>query len=307
MSNLSMMKKCFFVIGFFIISSVQAQNDKAFLWQVTTEKGLPEASTVYLFGSIHFANKSFYPLRDEVVEAFRQADTLVVEVDISKVDHQAYNKRLFQQGVYKDGTTIKDNISNATWLQLRKRLHYLNVSYDSIKNYKPGVLVLTLSAMQAIKMGFNPALGIDAYFLAKVVGQKSTDDGKYKEIIELESLEQQLQLFLNIPNAEPLLKESLRSLEETEQLMADMVRFWKSGDEPQMNKLLFDDALREYPAFSAIYDVLFYERNRQMTVKIESMLQAKGLYFVVVGAGHLIGERGIVHALREKGYQIKRM
>ena len=115
---------------------------------------------------------------------------------------------------------------------------------------------------------------------------------------------------MNMPDGELLLKESLRSLDEAELLMADIVRFWKQGDDAQMNKLLFEDALKEYPAFSEIYDRLIYRRNRQMTEKIESLLQNKqphNVYFVVVGSGHLIGARGIVQTLQEKGYQIKRL
>ena len=152
-------------------------------------------------------------------------------------------------------------------------------------------------------MGFDPQLGIDAYFLGM-----SVESGA--KIIELESLEQQLNLFLDIANGELLLKESLYSLDEAELLMADIVRFWKQGDEIQMNKLLFEDALKQYPAFSAIYDRLFYVRNQQMTEKIDALLQAKqqnNVYFVVVGSGHLIGDQGIVNALKQKGYVVKRL
>jgi uncharacterized protein YbaP (TraB family) len=115
-----------------------------------------------------------------------------------------------------------------------------------------------------------------------------------------------------------LLKESLYSLDEAELLMADMVRYWKKGDEVSMNKLLFEDALTEYPAFSDIYDDLFYQRNQQMVKKIDAMLsgrleyssqarsQQQKSYFVVVGSGHMIGEKGIVNALKEKGYVVER-
>jgi len=103
-----------------------------------------------------------------------------------------------------------------------------------------------------------------------------------------------------------LLKESLYSLDEAELLMAEMVRYWKSGDENKMNKLLFEDALNDYPAFSEIYDKLFYNRNASMTRKIEAMLNQPGNYFVVVGSGHLIGEKGIVNTLRKNGYDVER-
>jgi len=210
-----------------------------------------------------------------------------------------------EKGMYKDGKTIKQALSTETWNQLKQRLQQLNVDYDTIKNFKPGILVLTLSAVHAMQMGLEPQLGIDIHFLHKAANNPE------KKIIELETMEQQISLFLNMPNGDLLLKESLYSLDEAESLMTDMVRYWKQGDESQMQKLLFEDAIDQYPAFSEIYDRLFYERNRQMTEKIETMLKQKSAtitsYFVVVGSGHLLGEKGIVNVLQEKGYQVKRL
>lgn len=291
------MKKCLLIfLSFLVVANAYAENDKAFFWQVTSAR-----ASVYLMGSIHFADKSFYPLRQEIVDVFEKSDALVVELDINNIDHNAYHRLLLEKGMYKDGSTIKDVISDKTWLQLEQVLEKLHISYEDVKSYKPGILVLTLAAMQVMQMGFDPELGIDAYFLNKAVSDVSA-----KKIIELETLEQQVNLFLNIANGELLLKESLYSLDESESMMAEMVRYWKTGDKEKMNKLLFEDAVNEYPTFSAIYDSLIYQRNDQMVSKIDQMLKQQGSYFVVVGSGHLIGEKGIVNVLQEKGYDVKR-
>ncbi|MCK5395428.1 MAG: TraB/GumN family protein [Gammaproteobacteria bacterium] len=291
-----MKKRLIFILSFFVLTAVHAENDKAFVWEVSSE-----SNTVYLMGSIHVADNSFYPLRKEIEDAFNRSSHLVVELDVNKIDHDAYNQILLEKGSYKNGKTIEDVLSEETWLQLRQSLKKLNINYDAVKNYKPGILVLTLSAIQVIQMGFDPALGIDVYFLQKATQQSE------KKVVELETLQQQLDLFIDMPDGDLLLKESLYSLDESESLMADMVRYWKRGDEVKMNKLLFEDALDEYPAFGEIYDELFYERNRQMTIKIDEMLKQQEDYFVVVGTGHLIGEKGIVNALKEKGYKVKRL
>jgi len=285
---------CF--LSFFVVTPIYAENDKAFVWEVTAG-----SNTVYLMGSIHFADSSFYPLRKEIEQAFDRSSHLVVELDVNNIQPEKYNQILQEKGSYKNGKTIEDVLSEETWLQLRQSLQKLNIDYDAIKNYKPGILVLTLSAIQVAQMGFDPNLGIDIYFLRKAAKQAG------KQIVELETLQQQLDLFIDMPDGELLLKESLFSLDESESVMVDMVQFWKQGDEEKMNKLLFEDALNEYPAFSKIYDSLFYERNRQMTIEIEDMLKQQEGYFVVVGSGHLIGEKGIVNTLKEKGYEVKRL
>ena len=292
-----MKKYALIFISFLVVVNAYAANDKAFLWQVNSGR-----ATVYLMGSIHFADKSFYPLRKEIEDAFKKSETLIVELDINKIDRNVYSRLLHEKGMYKDGSTIKDALSEKTWLQLQQRLEQLNIDYDEIKSYKPGILVLMLTATQIMQLGFDPQLGIDVYFLNIAASDAST-----KKIIELEMLEQQLNLFLNIPNGELLLEESLYSLNEAELLMAEMVRYWKAGDEKKMNKLLFEDALTDYPAFSAIYDSLIYQRNQQMVLKVENMLKQSGSYFVVIGGGHLIGEQGIVNVLKKKGYEVKRL
>ncbi len=310
-----MKKHLLFILGFWVLSgvqlNVQAANDKAFFWEVRSDK-----TTVYLMGSIHFADESFYPLRSEIEEAFKRSDYLVVELDISNTNQQVYHQILAEKGVYKNGTTIKDVISDETWRQLRQQLRQLKIDYETVKNYKPGILVLTLTTMQVMQMGFDPKLGLDAHFLTMASAGEPFDSASVKSalagseaekpIIELETLEQQLNLFLDIPNGDLLLQESLYSLNESEQLMAEVVRLWKQGDEAGMNKLLFEDVMNEYPAFSKIYDSLIYQRNRQMTEKIETMLAKRETYFVVVGSGHMIGEKGIANVLKEKGYEVKR-
>ena len=296
-----MIRIVIFILAFHVCGVVFAANDKAFFWQVKSDH-----ATVYLMGSIHFADKSFYPLRPIIEQAFEDSNTLVVELNVKDVDHQTYLKMISEQGTYKDATTIADVLSAETLLQLRQRLHHLNLDYEAVKKYKPGILVLTLSAAQVTQMGFDAELGIDTYFLSKALAQAQA-----KEIVELESLAQQLQLFLDIPNGDLLLKESLYSLDEAEVMMAEMVSIWKQGDVDQMNKMLFEDAISEYPAFTEIYDKLFYDRNKAMVEQIMTMLgnkkKAGESYFIVVGSGHLIGEHGILQALQKRGFSVKRI
>jgi len=45
----------------------------------------------------------------------------------------------------------------------------------------------------------------------------------------------------------------------------------------------------------------------RMTSKIEGYLNSNGSYFVIVGAGHLVGKRGIVELLKNKGYGVEQL
>jgi uncharacterized protein YbaP (TraB family) len=61
---------------------------------------------------------------------------------------------------------------------------------------------------------------------------------------------------------------------------------------------------KEDRGLSSAYEKLVYERNRNMAGKIEAYLKTKGTYFVITGAAHLVGEKGIIEILRGKGYRV---
>ncbi len=291
------MRKLFYILPVFLllVTSVQAVNDRALFWQVQSGSAI-----VYLLGSIHFADESFYPLREEIERAFRSSDHLVVEINIDEEKAERYRELIRLKGSYRGDATIRDEISEETYRQLDYRLNQLGMSLDMVHKQKPGVLVLTLTAVQVMKMGFMPGLGIDAHFLR---GAANTN----KNIIELETVDEQLDVFLNITDGDLLLREALFSLHEAEMLMMDMTLCWKKGDEACLEGILFEDALTRYPSFVNIYDILFFSRNEDMANDIRAFLDSKGTYFVVIGAGHLVGEKGIPGLLREAGYKVRRL
>ncbi|UCB55187.1 MAG: TraB/GumN family protein [Thiotrichales bacterium] len=276
-------------------ASVQAVNDRALFWRVQAGN-----ATVYLLGSIHYADGSFYPLRDEIERAFYISDHLVVEINIDEQKAMRYRDLIREKGSYHGDKTIRDEISEETYRQLEYRLNHLGLPIQMVHKQKPGVLVLTLTAVQVMKMGFMPDLGIDAYFL-----RKASNTGK--NIIELETVDEQLDVFLNITDGDLLLREALFSLHEAEMMMMDMIFCWKRGDEACLEGLLFEDALTSYPSFVNIYDILFFRRNEDMANDIKTFLDSSGTYFVVIGAGHLVGDRGIPNLLKKAGYEVRRL
>jgi len=287
----------FIVVFFcFFLASVNAYaaNDRAFFWQVKSP-----TATVYLLGSIHFADESFYPLRKQIVSAFEQSDNIVVELNVNNIDANQYNQVIQAQGTYPPGDSIASHISAKTLQQLKQVLSDLGIPYEVIKQQKPGLVILTLTAVQAMKLGLDANLGIDQHFLSRV--------GPDKKIIELETLQQQLDLFILAPDQELLLRESLESFDEVDEFTEKLIIAWKSGDEKKMKQLLFEDVINESPAFSAIYEELFFKRNRQMSKKIQAFLSGEKVSFVVVGAGHLVGDKGIVELLKLKGFKVERL
>jgi uncharacterized protein YbaP (TraB family) len=152
--------------------------------------------------------------------------------------------------------------------------------------------------MELMKLGYDPSYGVDNYFLSKATGRKN--------ILELESLDEQLHLLSNLSgkDQELLLTLSLKDLQNAGQEANKLVQAWKTGDTSGMEAVI-TKSIKEDPKLVPIYEKLIYERNRRMVSKIEGYLKGNGTYFVVVGAGHLSGEKGIVETLGKKGYRVE--
>lgn len=264
------------------------------IWKISGK-----ANTVYLFGSIHVANKSMYPLGKTVEQSFDQSDVLVVEVDEAKVDQVQLQQLMMSRGFYPGTETIKDHISKETFDLLQKVLNNIGVPYVTVARMKPGIIALTLTVAKMVQMGYSPELGIDRHFMQKARGQK--------EIHQLETTEQQMELLLGFSNDDLLLKQTLFSIHKMESMIADLIQAWVDGDTRIMEKLMLTDQITEFPEFKNVLKQLIDDRNVSMAKKIQHMLADNKNYFVVVGAGHLVGEKGIVSILKKHNLPVERL
>ncbi len=296
-------KEAFILAPFFILSALllfavssfgdQSQH-KSFLWKVQSK-----TTTVYLLGSIHVLRKDFYPLAARIENAFDESKTLVVEANINNVDIGA-TLSMLQGSLYQGDDTIENHLSKDTFDLVSSRLKELGMPMELFLKNKPWFVAVTITALELGKLGFDPGYGIDKHFLDEA-------DGK-KKILELESAKYQMDLLNNLSDEdqELFLVYTMKELDMLRQEMDTMTDAWKSGDAKAMDSII-SGQLRDEPGLSRIYGRLIYERNRNMASKIEDYLKSGGKYFVVVGAAHLVGERGILERLKARGYSVEQM
>ena len=81
---------------------------------------------------------------------------------------------------------------------------------------------------------------------------------------------------------------------------------WQQGDEATLEKVIFEH-MDDEPALAELYERLIFRRNASMADEIESLLGQPGTWFVVVGAGHFVGDRSVIAHLKRKGYDVRRV
>ncbi|MGQ3479575.1 TraB/GumN family protein [Paenibacillus sp. TY11] len=276
-----------------LVSQATNENARGFMWEVGNK-----GNTVYLVGSIHIADDSFYPLRSEFEEAFAEADYLGVEIDISKAADEEQQQLIMKMGMYQDGTTLKDHVSKETYAKVGEILKQNGMEPNAFDAYKPWVAETTLSSLKSIKAGYKAEAGIDLYFIQKALKRKLP-------ILELESFESQLGMFNNFSQElqEKNLKTALDNYDTLDDNVDQLAEMWKSGDDEQL--LEFTDSMATDPEYNK---AMLIDRNIGMANKIEGYLNSdkKAEYFIVVGAGHYLGEHGVIQLLKDKGYDVVR-
>lgn len=254
-------------------------------------------AVVHLLGSAHLAASDIYPLRDVIIDAYDAADVLVVEVDIRAVDPQRLEKWVSTYGLYSHGESLRDHLQPVTWQRLQAHLQSNGLNAAMLQRYKPGLLITTLSTLALQAGGLSPALGIDAFFLERAHREGRT-------IVELESLESQLDLLAGLPEPDLLINRTLDEIAQLPTLTDRLFDAWRRGDTERLAKVLLQDNLQKHPGYRQMYERIYTMRNHAMTQRIRDLMADGKRYFVVVGAAHLVGDDGIVALLREAGYRV---
>jgi hypothetical protein len=274
------------------------QAHKLFMWKATGDDG---KSVVYLVGSIHLVKPDFYPLPSDVEKALRDSQVLVLEIDETKQDQAKLNEMTMTRGMYPQGDRVENHISKQTSEQLTAYATSMGRSQTSLSRMKPWLLSLTIPLLELQKRGFAPQIGIDKHFL--------TEAQSYgKAVDELESGQFQFELLSGFSDelADKLLLSALVDAQNTDRDVNAMIHAWKTGDDKEMEDVVTRDE-REHPELKPIMEELLYKRNIGMSDKIADYLRSGKRYFVVVGAGHLVGDRGIVKLLRDKGFKVQQV
>lgn len=260
------------------------------LWEV---KG--SNNSVFLLGSIHVAKPDFYPLPEYVETAYKQADTLAVEVDPSAPDVAA---RMVPFLTYKTEDSLEKHLTPVTWQKLSAKL---GPSIDQLKILKPAMLSVVMAVDLYSGLGYKSEAGIDVHFISRAKRDK-------KNLVELESVEFQAAVLggLDDRDGEAMLADVLDGFENGEavEYLNDLVSAWKSGDADGLVELLAKEAGKD-PGSARVMKLLIDDRNPQMANKIARLFKDGRNVFVVVGAGHLVGRGSIVELLQKQGLDVK--
>jgi len=273
------------------------RGSKLFLWKASSP-----TTEIYLLGSIHLGKKEFYPLPKEIETAFERSKYLVLEADEAKLEPGKLQQMVLERGIYPAEDFLSKHASAETIKALNAVAEPLGFPPGSTERMRPWFLALSLSLMSIQKLGYTPEFGIDRHF-------SGAAKEKGKEILEMESMEFQIKLLSGFSDELQMkfLESTIEEAGNSKERMETIVAAWSKGDTATLEEEMLKKPLKKHPSQAEFHAKLLDERNVGMAKKIGDYLKTKDLHFVVVGASHLIGEKGIVRLLEKDGVKIEQI
>jgi hypothetical protein len=267
---------------------------KCLMWKVTSDTGI-----LYLLGSTHMAMAEMYPLPQEIEDAFAASDTLVVEVNVKKVDSTKMRDLIRLKGLYQGTQTLSATISPENWAGVQQQCERLGLSATRFQVFRPWVVGMMLEMTEVQKLGLDPKLGLEKHFI-------DLADDKAKPVHELESAEFQLNLQADF---DPKMQEvglamSLADMKDLRQEAIDLTNAWIAGDAAAIDQQ-FQKKQKQHPEGEAFTEKLVYDRNGPLIEKLQGYLKGRHTVFAIIGCAHLVGDKGIVKILQDAGYTVE--
>jgi uncharacterized protein YbaP (TraB family) len=270
-----------------------------YLWQIESPR-----STVFLAGSVHILKPSLYPLPAAFDAAFEASDTLVVEVNVGAVDPAELQMKTVSYATLQDGERIQTVLPEPLADELATSLGRYGVPLAQVETLKPAFLMNQIVLLRLTSLGYQGEHGVEQHYLRQLGNRR---------LLELETLDEQLSLLFDQPMElqQQLLIDTLDQEAEIEPLIAGMISAWFSGDDVLFMEM-FEAQSGDSELTRKFTEQLLDQRNLGMADKIQGYLSAgdqdaRRTYFVLVGAAHLIGDKGIIALLEKRGMETERL
>jgi hypothetical protein len=256
-------------------------------------------STLYLYGTVHLLPPDMKWGGAAVEAALMQADEIWTEIEISPESDAALAPLTMQLGFAAPDQPLSGWLADEDQARLAQLSARLGLPGEVLDRMRPWFAAITLSLMPMLQAGYDPQSGVD-----RVIDAMGEANGKRMRAFE--TGEQQLRFMAGLSEQaqREMLLDAIEDAEAGPAVLADLTNAWSRGDLDALEQLIVRDVHDEYPE---LFDVLFRQRNLAWVEVLSAEMEGAGVDFVAVGAGHLVGEDGLVAMMRARGFDVERV
>ena len=289
------MKRWLLMLLCFALGAAAADDDAraVTLWRVDGA-----TNAVYILGSIHLLRAQDHPLPTAIDTAYKDAEVIVMELDMDDLD-PAYTQAAFNAaGVLQDGTTLRDLMGEEHYRAAEEAAQVIDIPLDMLARSEPWLAAMTVELMMLYRSGFNPLLGVEMTMTSRAIA-----DGK--PILGLETVDEQLGFLDGLPleAQREMLLQTLAQSADLEATIDGLIEAWRHGDIAILERELLAGIAEQHD----LHETLIVERNERWASTIRGWLADEHDYLVVVGALHLVGEDGVPALLDRAGLDVRQL
>jgi len=275
------------LISFFAYPGKAANETNQLHW--TASKG---TKTLFILGSIHVANQSFYPLEPVIYKHLKSSNALIVEVnDLESTESANYANQISR---LPKGDKITDTLSQQDINRATKLGERLGVPFSAFQHKKLWYYGMVMASIQSIKMGYQPQWGIDLHMIQQAK-QNSLP------IIALETSKAQIDMIDSIPVSPSEFNLIMDDIESAQSMIIQLINAWQIGDLNMIDELM----KKSFETSPEMEDILITQRNLNWIHRLHNLLNNYEQLFLVVGAGHLPGDQGLLNLLKMQGFNVE--
>ncbi|MCR5878700.1 TraB/GumN family protein [Phenylobacterium sp. J367] len=251
-------------------------------------------STIYLFGTVHVLRPGTEWRSAKVAKAM--ADSRELTIEVLDADNVAAAQPLIARLGLDPQRPLSGKLPEPDRPRLAAAAKAMGLPEGALEPMRPWLAALTLAVTPMIQAGYDPKSGVETVLTAEAKAAG-------KPITALETLEQQLRFFADMPNdvEVDLLRATLDDVADGPAQLDRMVTAWAAGDLVNLEKEFVEETRRDYPH---MYATVVVGRNEDWARQLKAKLEGSGVSFVAVGAGHLVGPDSVQAQLEKLGVRV---
>ena len=276
---------------FFLCLAATARSEPA-IWTVRDHD-----TTIHLFGTLHLLPEGLEWMSDDIRQKLGRTQRIYMELSPDEITPEKSMAALNEFGLLPAGTTLAARLSEPVHGKLQRYLEAEGMHKAMYDQMRPWLVAITISLREFDKQGLDETLGSES-----ILRKHAADHAV--EIRGLETMRLQLSLFASLPpeREEAFLEITLDQIGAVDSMTDEMTRSWVNGDEARLEAVLLDS----FGDMPELAERMLYQRNRNWVPQIKEVMAEPGVFFIAVGAGHLLGDQGVPALLEQAGYQVGR-
>lgn len=305
---------------FVVLTLIALSSSAQLLWKVSGN-GLEKPS--YVLGTFHFASESMIDKIPGMEQAFEDCDIVVGEIDNEAMMKEEFQTAMAEFMFAPPDSTLDKLLTDEEYAlveqEFNKYFGDIGMNLQVYNEHTPNIVRVMIMAMRMVKDSLNfpefqelrDLAGGQDFAVAKGSGMdraiQKRGEKMGRQSVALESIEEQLDM-LRIP-----ISKQARSLldfcknpdilkVQFAQALA-ILKAYMAQDLPKVHAFVSDPDIVDAEAIGALR---INERNLNWIEKLDKMIPEQSC-LVYVGAGHLLGDQGLLQLLRDRGYTVEPM